>query len=61
MAKKYLEVRVQGKRRILNAADLKSIYFFQKKVTPALPKFHDEDSADEDESCGSPTGTNFSI
>ena len=61
MAKKYLEVRAQGKRRILNAADLKSIHFFQKKVTPALPKFYDEDSADEDISCGSPTQTDFQI
>ena len=45
MAKKYLEVKTQGRRRVLEAADIKSIYFFQKKKTPALPKYQEEDCA----------------
>lgn len=60
MAKKYLEVKAQGRRRVLEASDIKSIYFFQKKRTPALPRYLDEDSGD-DMQCGSPTVTDISI
>ena len=60
MAKKYIEVRAQGRRRVLESSDIKSIYFFQKKRTPALPKFYLEESND-DLQCGSPTVTDISI
>ena len=60
MAKKYLEVRTQGKRRVLEAGDIKSIFFFHKKKTPAIPRYQDEDSK-EDIQCSSPTDTDFSL
>ena len=56
MGKKFLEVRVQGRRRVLNAADLKSIFYYHKKKTPRLPRCVEEEAIDESH-CSSPTET----
>lgn len=60
MGKKYLEVRTQGKKRVLEAGDIKSIYFFHKKKTPTIPRYQEEDTG-EDIQCNSPTDTDFSL
>ena len=60
MGKKFLEVRAQGKRRVLDASDMKAIHYYQKKKTPTLPKYIDS-SMEEEAQCGSPTETLYSL
>lgn len=56
MGKKFLEVRVNGRKRKLDANDVKIIYYYSKKQTPPLPRMAEEEDENEYQ-CGSPTET----